>query len=402
MDALSKDSLAVRLFGNSNVVFSTGDLWKHQRKAMNPVFHRTVPVDLFGRMIPDIFKLIEKTDGNVLVDSFLQKITFDALGRALFGFDFKTMGDDDSEWIAAYNDAMSGITAPILQVATSYERILRHFYPHYDKASKGIDKLNKLILDMVDEKKKKIEESKGQPDAGHEKDFLTLILEAEMKENAISDPDDLRVSKTKCLSGHLSTASSIAFCIYHMAINKASLKDIQNKARREALDILGDDDSMVPPTVAECKRVNYINMLVKEVLRLCSPFGAILERMTAEDVTLSGAFIPKGTLVSVDIEALHKNPAIWKNPTVFDPERFRKGGEYDQHKGITWAPFSDGNRKCLGVNFSMAEQQVVLLMLLKHYEWDLPENSIHKNGIVYDSIFSFTPKSLSIKFHKRH
>ncbi|OAD77581.1 CYP509 protein, partial [Phycomyces blakesleeanus NRRL 1555(-)] len=399
MNVLSRDSLTIRFFGSSNVAFISGEPWKHQRKTMNPAFRRTAPVDLFGRIVPDMFRLIDKTDGNIFIFDLLQRVTFDALGKALFGFDFRATVEEDSAWRAAYIDTMAGVTAPILNIIPSLEYILRYFYPDYNKASKGVDKLNALILDMVNKKKKKLEESKDQPDGGQEKDLLTLILEAEMKENKSSESDDLRANMaTFIMAGHETTASSVSHCIYYMAMNK----NVQNKARREALDILGDDSSTAPPTFDDCKRINYINMIVKEALRLSVTSGALMDRVATEDVTLAGEFIPKGTYISVDIEALHKNPTIWKNPTVFDPERFSKGGEHEQHRGITWAPFSDGNRKCLGVNFSMAEQQVLLLMLLKHYEWDLSENSIHKNGIVYNSIFSFAPKTLSIKFHKRH
>ncbi|KAL0090762.1 hypothetical protein F4703DRAFT_1970018 [Phycomyces blakesleeanus] len=399
MNTPNKDSLMIRLFGSSNIAFASGEIWKHQRKIMNPAFHRTAPIELFGRMIPDMFRLIDKSNGNIMLADLLHRITFDAMGKALFGFDFKTAREENSEWTSAYNDAMSGISAPILNITPSLEHITRYLYPDYAKAKKGIDKLTELTLEMVNERKEKIQEAIGQPDDGREKDFLTLIIEAEMKEDKASGSGGLRENlKAFLVAGHASTASSISFCIYHLAMNK----DVQNKARKEALDILGDDANISTPTVNECKHITYINMIIKETLRLNAPFGTLFERIATEDVTLSGVFIPKGTIISVDIETIHKNPAIWKSPTVFDPERFSKGGEHDQHEGITWAPFSDGNRKCLGINFSMAEQQVILLMLLKHYEWDLSENSIHKNGIVYDGISLFTPRSLYIKFNKRH
>ncbi|KAI9022829.1 cytochrome P450 [Phycomyces nitens] len=399
LDRLRKDSLFLRLFGKKNVAFTSGDVWKHQRKIMNPAFRRTVPVDLFGRLIPDMFRLIDTSETDIQITTLLQKMSFDALGKALFGFDFNSMADKDSVWIQAYNDTLDGILSPIVNAALSYEHISRYIAPNYSKASIGINKLNQLIFELLHMRKEKIEQSMGQPDNGLEKDLLTLILEGEMKEKKELDLEELRSNMaTFIVAGHETVSSSASFCIYHMAVNK----DVQDKARQEALYILGDDDSMVPPTISDCKQINYINMIIKESLRLSSPASFLTERVTTEDVTLSGVYIPKGTCITVDLEALHKNPDVWKNPTVFDPERFRKGGEHDQHIGITWAPFSDGNRKCLGLNFSMAEQQVVLLMLLKHYEWELPEDSIHKNGIVYDGIFVFTPKTMNIRFRKRH
>jgi cytochrome P450 len=88
-------------------------------------------------------------------------------------------------------------------------------------------------------------------------------------------------------------------------------------------------------------------------------------RLCQQDINLAGHFIPKGTQVAVDIYNLHHNPAVWKDPYVFDPERFAPGGEADSKRGIAWVPFSNGSRQCIGMNFSMAEQRVVLLMIRK-------------------------------------
>jgi cytochrome P450 len=91
----------------------------------------------------------------------------------------------------------------------------------------------------------------------------------------------------------------------------------------------------------------------------------LLAREALEDFDLAGTFIPKGTKVSIDIAAIHMNPKIWENPENFVPERFEEGGEYEAHNGLTWMPFSDGHRRCIGVNFSLTEQRVALSMLCK-------------------------------------
>jgi cytochrome P450 len=65
---------------------------------------------------------------------------------------------------------------------------------------------------------------------------------------------------------------------------------------------------------------------------------------------------------------LHRNPLVWHDPYRFDPERFLPGGEAERQpagSGWTWAPFSNGGRICVGMNFSLAEQRVVLSMLRK-------------------------------------
>lgn len=84
-----------------------------------------------------------------------------------------------------------------------------------------------------------------------------------------------------------------------------------------------------------------------------------------EDTNLGGELIPKYTKVSIDISAIHQDPKIWKDPRSFIPERFEKGGEFESHTGMTYMPFSNGARQCIGMNFSLAEQRVLLSMLCK-------------------------------------
>ena len=95
------------------------------------------------------------------------------------------------------------------------------------------------------------------------------------------------------------------------------------------------------------------------------PANDLLPRVPTNDTNLGGVMIPKDSLVSVDIHALHHNPHVWKNPKEFIPERFEEGGEHSKHKGLTYMPFGSGSRTCIGVNFSTMEQRVALSMLCK-------------------------------------
>ena len=95
------------------------------------------------------------------------------------------------------------------------------------------------------------------------------------------------------------------------------------------------------------------------------PVDLIFPRKTVEDTFVAGTFIPKGTNIAVDIGALHRDPRSWKDPDEFVPERFEDDGEQKDHEGLTWVPFSNGTRQCIGMNFSLMKQRLVLTMLCK-------------------------------------
>lgn len=106
---------------------------------------------------------------------------------------------------------------------------------------------------------------------------------------------------------------------------------------------------------------------MKETLRINGPAVKTLVRKASEDTELSGTFIPKGTRLSVNIFTIHHSEKVWINPSQFDPERFSENGEgiRGSGEGMAWAPFGNGARQCIGMNFSLNEQRVMLSMLCK-------------------------------------
>eukprot|EP00882_Tetradesmus_deserticola_P030263 GHRQ01033963.1.p2 GENE.GHRQ01033963.1~~GHRQ01033963.1.p2 ORF type:complete len:489 (+),score=180.62 GHRQ01033963.1:1689-3155(+) len=65
----------------------------------------------------------------------------------------------------------------------------------------------------------------------------------------------------------------------------------------------------------------YLEAVLQESLRL-SPPGWMTSREAQEDITLNGIFIPKGSVVYIDIIGIQRSPKYWQQPLSFMPERF--------------------------------------------------------------------------------
>lgn len=56
-----------------------------------------------------------------------------------------------------------------------------------------------------------------------------------------------------------------------------------------------------------------------------------------------------------------------------------------------------------GMNFSLTEQRVLLSAILRKYELSLPENSIHKDGLQFNSnLLVLSSKDVTLEFKPRY
>src|SRR5439155_2505996 len=78
------------------------------------------------------------------------------------------------------------------------------------------------------------------------------------------------------------------------------------------------------PAVADLPNLPYTDMIVREAMRLYPP-AAGFAREPIEDVTIGGYTVPKGSLVTVNTYALHRDPRFFEEPQRFNPERFAPG-----------------------------------------------------------------------------
>ncbi|KAF7723462.1 cytochrome P450-dit2 [Apophysomyces ossiformis] len=367
-----------------------------------------MPVKVFGGLTQQLFKTLEKEGtSNVDICNLMERFTLDAIGQAGFDFDFRALSDNhNSPWVRTYNDIKTGLRDPLFFFFPVLDQYFLWLFPNRRQIHRQVDKFNNMTDSVIHHKREILESQRANNIEDHEKDLLTLMLETEIDGEKMTNEELKSNLNIFFLAGHDTTANALSFAIYYLAIHK----DIQEKARQEAMKILGDEPKDVIPTIEQTKALTYINMIMKEVrmilvnMRLVGPVTSLLPRRTAEDVELAGTFVPKGTTLTVDIYALHHNPFVWRNPEKFDPERFAPGGEAEQlaGEGMTWLPFSNGGRQCIGMNFSLVEQRVLLSMLLRKYTWELPKDSIHRHQLVTKNIGIISGDRLNIDFKERY
>ncbi|OZJ04260.1 hypothetical protein BZG36_02469 [Bifiguratus adelaidae] len=368
--------------GKDNIVNSNGDTWKKHRKPANPAFHKAMPINLFGRLTKTFFKQVELENNRVHVNKIMQRFTLDAIGNGAFDFDFQALEKPDSKEIRAYNNVMHIIFDPLNFVIPWLDAFLSKVSRARRDVHDQVDLLNDVLAKMIAKKKQSMKEGNGAGIADEDKDLLTMMLVANHEEvdgsKRLTDAQLRSDLAIFFVAGHDTTSNALTFALYHLAVNPG----VQHKAREECIRVLGDTPQDIVPTAEQIKELTYTSQIIQETLRLNPPAQGTSQRLVAEDTELGGYFIPKGSMAALDIWSLHHNPNVWDDPETWNPDRFAPGGEYESKDSYSWLPFGHGQRQCIGMQFSLAEQRVFLSMLLRKYEISLPADSIHAKGLV--------------------
>ncbi|CAO3646089.1 unnamed protein product [Cunninghamella blakesleeana] len=395
--------------GFGNVLTTNGSTWKKHRMIINPAFKTALPSGLFGECTKELFQLWDNQYANksfdVNIHNITGRLTLQIIGKAAFGFDFNAVLDENSVWKKTYDQVIQAAAEPLFSLFPAFEEKYLWLFPKRQQSFSTLDKWKSMLLSIIEKKREAIKNNANHGIEGSEKDLLTLMIESEQRgEGALTNEELLSDLNVFLVGNHDTTGFALAAAIYHLAKHP----EIQEKARQEAISVLcpdGEVNEDILPTTEDTKKFVYINQIIKETLRMnASVLFLLSPRLVTQDVNLAGVFIPKGTQINVNIHETHQNPNTWNQPEVFNPDRWLPNGEAEQlsSKGIAFVPFSNGNRQCIGMNFSLLEQRVILSSLLRKYEWSLPEDSIHHDHMKNKFSLVPSPINLQIRFKRRY
>ena len=158
-----------------------------------------------------------------------------------------------------------------------------------------------------------------------------------------------------------------------LCLNPLALERLREELNHASLSSL--------PQYKETNNLPYLNVVVKEALRLHAPVGVILERVVPiGGVTLCGHFLPEGTIVGCNPAVVHMDRRIYGRRYPVDqykPERWLEATA-DEKADMEryFMAFGSGKRSCIGKNISLLEVYKLVPLLLSRFEVsDYRENS---------------------------
>ncbi|XP_022151974.1 cytochrome P450 71B34-like isoform X2 [Momordica charantia] len=124
---------------------------------------------------------------------------------------------------------------------------------------------------------------------------------------------------------------------------------------------------------SDLEKLQYLRMVVKEVLRLHAPAPLLLPRETMSHFKLNGYDIAPMVHLHVNVWAIGRDPDSWSNPEEFLPERFMESCVDFRGQNFELLPFGAGRRSCPGVNMGAITVELILANLLLCFDWKLPD-----------------------------
>ncbi|XP_066323363.1 cytochrome P450 81Q32-like [Miscanthus floridulus] len=119
-------------------------------------------------------------------------------------------------------------------------------------------------------------------------------------------------------------------------------------------------------TADDVSHLAYLQCIINETLRLHPAAPLLLPHQSSVDCKVGGYDVPRGTMLLVNVHAVHRDPAVWEDPSRFMPERFEDG----KAEGRLLMPFGMGRRKCPGEALALRTIGLVLGTLIQCFDWD--------------------------------
>ncbi|XP_049938553.1 cytochrome P450 4C1-like isoform X1 [Schistocerca serialis cubense] len=351
---------------------STGSKWHMHRKMITPAFHFRI-LDNFVEIFAEngeilVEKLKPQADGKAFdIYPFITRCALDIICETAMGTSVNAQNQTQSAYVNAVT-RISELTVerminPWMQSDFIFERT-SSAKEYYDQ----LKILHGFTKKVIAERKSARKTSEFQVKAPQDDDlgrkrrvaFLDLLLDASEDGQKLDDQELQEEVDTFMFEGHDTTSVAMSWVLVLLGHHP----DIQEKIFAEQDDIFQDNPNR-RPTTHDLNNMKYLEMVIKEALRLYPSVPGVSRRVTKE-IEVGGYTVPEGCTILLNIRQTHRDPDQWPNPERFDPDNFLPDRMQGRHP-YAYVPFSAGPRNCIGQKFAILEEKSVLSYVLRNF-----------------------------------
>ena len=338
------------LLGNS-VFVTNGEVWKRQRRIIDPAFEGGRLRDTFPAMRAAGGAAVARMPlGVVEVEEEMSHAAADVIFRTLFSIPIEH--EIAAQVFTEFRSYQR--TQPILNIAAFLP--LPRWFPRFH--SKATRRSAAVIRGLIT----RLTESRAA-------EILAGVAPDDLASKIMLTPDPLTGARFETaemvdqvaiffLAGHETSASALAWALLMLAMSP----ETQDKVAAEVAG-LGD-----APEFSAVTKLRYTRDVFREVLRLYPPVPMMVRENTCPE-EMRGRKVAPGAQIVLSPWHLHRHERIWDRPDEFDPSRWQT----EENRACArdaYMPFSAGPRVCTGAGFAMIEGVLLLALLVRAYRFE--------------------------------
>jgi cytochrome P450 len=349
------------LIGDS-VFVSSGDTWRRQRRMIDPAFtmmrvNRAFPSMQDGALACEETFDRHARDGQAFsLDLAMSHLTADIICRTVFGASLETKAAH--EVFAAFTTferSVAQVEIRRLIMDRAWTSV-----PQRDDVLAACQIIRRHLGDLLD--------THLGPNGNRFDDIASCVIAArdDFTQTAFTREELIDQLGVLFLAGHETSASALTWAFFLLA----EQPELVARVRKEIRSVVGDDDAI---TIEATRHLPLIRNVFRETLRLYPPI-TFLPRVATASTTVGSHKVRRGALVMVAPWVLHRHSAYWRDPHIFDPDRFLPEREAELTSGA-YIPFGLGPRVCAGAAFAQTEAVLLIARLLRRFDFHLVDPS---------------------------
>jgi cytochrome P450 len=327
----------VRAVFGQGLLTSDGDLWRRQRRTIQPAFSRSRIAAYADAMVACAERHAEAWAPGEPCDVHreMTAIALEIVAAALFAADVAA----DVEAVGA---AFAVVTAEVTERFTSLVSLPVWVpTPANRRYASAVRRLDAVVARMI-----AAHEAGGPGD-----DLLSTLLRLEEADGGRMSARQVRDEVVGLfIAGHETTAVALTWTWVLLARHP----EADARLAAELAAVLGGRS----PSAADVPRLAWTSCVVREAIRLYPP-AWVIGREAVVDGRLGGYPLAAGTTILVSPWVVHRRPDCFADPERFRPERW-EGAAARAVPAHAYLPFGAGQRQCVGASFAEMEAMLVL------------------------------------------
>ncbi|PKA61787.1 Trans-cinnamate 4-monooxygenase [Apostasia shenzhenica] len=354
-----------------DMVFTVyGEHWRKMRRIMTVPFFTNKVVQQYrhgweeeaARVVDDVRNNPRAATEGIVLRRRLQLMMYNNMYRIMFDRRFESEDDPLFVKLKTLNGERSRLAQSFEYNYGDFIPILRPFLKGYLKICKEVkERRLSLFKNHFVEERKKMAGTKPVDSVGL-KCAIDHILDAE-KKGEINEDNVLYIIENINVAAIETTLWSIEWGIAELVNHP----EVQQKLRAELDSVLGPG---APVTEPDTHRLPYLQAVVKETLRLRMAIPLLVPHMNLHDANLRGFDIPAESKILVNAWWLANDPANWRAPDRFRPDRFLQEDANVEANGndFRFIPFGVGRRSCPGIILALPILAITIGRLVQNFE----------------------------------